>query len=138
MVNSLTSIYGIGYKTAKKICKKCGISSKHKIKKASTPEEKEKIKEKINEKIRQKYMHLIEHKLKEKIQTNVKHYIKIKCRRGMRHIEKLPVNGQRTHSNGRSTKRQHLGISNTKIKGKLTVKTKQTMQKQKKIKTKKK
>lgn len=42
---------------------------------------------------------------KNKILKNINKYKKIKNYRGMRHILKLPVRGQRTHTNGKTIKR---------------------------------
>ena len=41
---------------------------------------------------------------------NVHVYQKIKCYRGFRHRRFLPVNGQRTHTNASTFKRNRLGF----------------------------
>jgi small subunit ribosomal protein S13 len=51
-------------------------------------------------------LYYIEGNLKKRIVLNIKELIEIKCYRGMRHLTKLPVRGQRTHTNAR-TRRKH-------------------------------
>jgi small subunit ribosomal protein S13 len=53
--------------------------------------------------------------LKIKIKRVIDFYIQIKCYRGIRHKYKLPVRGQRTHTNAK-TNRQNNSKKNKKIK----------------------
>jgi len=48
---------------------------------------------------------LLDLQLKSVIQNNIQKYIDINSVRGFRHRSKLPVRGQRTHSNGKTRKR---------------------------------
>jgi ribosomal protein S13 len=44
-------------------------------------------------------------KLTENVKNNIKFLIKIKTYKGTRHKLKYPVRGQRTHTNGKTTKK---------------------------------
>lgn len=54
--------------------------------------------------------YLLGEQLKKNILINVYHYQKIKSYRGFRHRRFLPVNGQRTHTNASTFKRNRLGF----------------------------
>lgn len=45
---------------------------------------------------------------------NIKDLIDIKCYRGIRHVKKLPVRGQRTHTNARTRKGKAIAIAGKK------------------------
>jgi small subunit ribosomal protein S13 len=96
--NSLTSIFGIGKSKAKKICFQIGIQSKCNYKSLRDIQLK---------KVRQALMlEIIGKRLNRQKKHDILTLIKKKCYRGTRHRNKLPVRGQRTHSNAKSQKRK--------------------------------
>lgn len=97
---SLTYIFGIGMQTAKKILKKTNINI-NKVTCHLTDEEISRLRMEINKNIK------IEGDLKQEIFTNIKRLIDINCYRGIRHRKKLPVHGQRTHSNSKSSRKNN-------------------------------
>tara|TARA_Y100000590_G_scaffold457207_2_gene609359 strand:+ start:24 stop:380 length:357 start_codon:yes stop_codon:yes gene_type:complete len=93
---ALTHIYGIGRKSAQKICLEAGLDYTHKI---------SDIKEDEVEKIRTviaKY--IVEGDLRREISTNIKRLMDLGTYRGIRHRRKLPTRGQRTKTNARTRK----------------------------------
>ncbi|XZR52707.1 MAG: 30S ribosomal protein S13 [Enterobacteriaceae bacterium] len=92
----LTLIFGIGKSIAKKICLKFNIDEKTKIKKLNLKQI-EFIREYISK-------FLVESDLRREIKLNIKRLIDINCYRGFRHQNKLPVRGQRTKTNARTSK----------------------------------
>jgi len=98
IVISLTYIYGIGLTRAKEILSLANIDPQRKTKDLTT-EELNRIKEVIEEK---KFK--IEGDLRREQRANIKRLIDINSYRGMRHVRKLPVRGQRTKTNSRTTR----------------------------------
>ena len=94
---SLAYIYGIGIKTGFKICEKAGIDPEKRVKELS----KEEI-AKIRKIIETEYK--VEGELRKEIAMNIKRLIEIGCYRGVRHKLGLPVRGQRTRTNARTSK----------------------------------
>lgn len=92
----LTSIFGIGRSTARKICEACGIEYSKKVKDLSDAEV-EKIREHIGQLT-------IEGDLRREVTMNIKRLMDIGCYRGFRHRRGLPVRGQRTRTNARTRK----------------------------------
>lgn len=107
-VIALTYIYGIGRTTANKICKKLKIDlslrthqlTEDKLAEVRTFLEKEKA--------------VLEGDLRRKVSADIKRLIDIGCYRGIRHVKKLPVRGQRTHTNARTRKGRGVAIANKK------------------------
>ena len=99
IIYSLQKIFGLGYKTSYKICKKLGFSNNLKINDLS----KEQIFLLIRE-IDQSSI-LINNDLKKKNYTLLKTLIEIKSYKGLRRLSNLPVRGQRTHTNAKTVKR---------------------------------
>jgi len=97
---SLTYIYGIGLYTSKRILKQANINNS-KITYYLTDEEVVRLRKEINKNFK------IEGDLKQDIYINIKRLIDINCYRGIRHKQKLPVRGQRTHSNARSSRKNN-------------------------------
>jgi len=95
---ALPEIYGIGFSSANNICNLLDIPYNIKIRELT-----EHQKFLISTYIKENY--LIDTQLKIQIQENIQTTIDIKSVRGFRHRSKLPVRGQRTHSNGRTRKR---------------------------------
>jgi small subunit ribosomal protein S13 len=107
---SLTYIYGIGPKTAKKVLDRAQVDLNQRAK-TLTPEQIGSIIHAItDEKI------MIEGDLRREIQGNLKRLQAINCYRGIRHRRGLPVRGQRTQTNARTRKgpRKTVGIVRAK------------------------
>lgn len=98
LVFGLTSIHGIGLKTAYKICQTLNFDPNLPFGKLS-----ENDILKITNFIQNTY--LIESLLKREISTNIKNLISIRNYRGIRHSLGLPVRGQRTSSNAKIQKK---------------------------------
>ena len=95
---AMTSIYGIGNKNAQKICKEFGIADKALFKDLGP----DKINRIVNF-IEENYPH--GRLFKESKIKSIKNLAEIRTVRGIRHRNKLPVRGQRTHTNARTKKR---------------------------------
>ena len=97
---SLTGIFGIGQSKSFEICKKLGFS-KNLILKEMTPNQ-------INSLISfiSKSKIIINKDLKKMKALRIKHLISIKSYRGLRLKQKLPVRGQRTHTNAKTAKKK--------------------------------
>jgi small subunit ribosomal protein S13 len=92
----LTSLFGVGTATARKILTKVGVKVDAKPSDLSVDQENE-IRKNIEEKT-------IEGNLKREIAANVKRLKDIKSYRGTRHMKRLPVKGQRTKTNSRTVR----------------------------------
>lgn len=104
---SLTYIYGIGQKTAEEICSKAGINANARVHQLADDEI-----IKLREIIDSSYV--VEGDLRRETSTSIKALIDMKCYRGLRHIRKLPVRGQRTHTNARTRKGKAVAIAGKK------------------------
>jgi len=104
---ALTYIYGIGPTTANEICKIVGISDDKRVSKL-TDEEVLKIREYIEDKYK------VEGDLRSEVSLNIKRLNDLGTYRGLRHRKKLPVRGQRTHTNARTRKGKGVAIANKK------------------------
>jgi len=93
---ALTYLYGIGSSLAKKILKDISISPDKKTKDLNQ-EEFNKLRGAIAE-------YKIEANLRRTISGNIKRLKEIKSYRGSRHVKNLPVRGQRTKTNSRTTR----------------------------------
>jgi small subunit ribosomal protein S13 len=93
----LTYIYGIGQPTAREICAALGLSPDTKIRDL-TDEEVTKLQRHIDERYQ------VEGDLRRERQQAIKRLTEIGAYRGLRHRRGLPVNGQRTKTNGRTRK----------------------------------
>lgn len=105
---ALTSIYGVGFKTAKLIIEKAGIEL---TKKANdlTSDEVNNIRQVIDTN-----GILVEGDLRREIALNIKRHIDLGNYRGFRHRKGLPVRGQRTKTNSRTRKGPRKTIANKK------------------------
>lgn len=95
---ALTQIFGIGPNKALQICDKLGLSDSYKVSQLT----KHQI-DQIIKIINQSY--LIDSELIRIIQKDVKSLINIACYRGFRHNAGLPLRGQRTHTNAKTSRR---------------------------------
>ncbi|MCC6323371.1 30S ribosomal protein S13 [Candidatus Nomurabacteria bacterium] len=93
---ALTSLYGIGLSSARKILKQAQveINSKGDV---LTVDQENAIRKVIEGMT-------IEGTLKREIATNIKRLKDIKAYRGVRHMRKMPVHGQRTKTNSRTVR----------------------------------
>ena len=96
---ALTKIYGIGRNTAFLICKKLGFSINLKVKDLSQ--------EQVNEilQIVELLNLTLNNELKKFKSLSLKKLISIKSYRGLRRVKGLPVRGQRTHTNAKSSRK---------------------------------
>lgn len=92
----LTSIYGIGRSTAKKICQSVSVEPMTKVKD---------IAEDKIEAIRTEIGKLtVEGDARREVAMNIKRLMDMGCYRGVRHRRGLPVRGQNTKNNSRTRK----------------------------------
>ena len=104
---ALTYIFGIGRNFSKHICKNTNVDGDKRV---NTLTETEVIK--IREYIDNNYT--VEGDLRREISTNIKRLTDLGCYRGLRHRHKLPVRGQRTHTNARTRKGKAIPIAGKK------------------------
>jgi len=93
---ALTSIYGIGLSSSKKICRTTGIKTDIKVKDLSD-EQVEHLRNHISKLS-------TEGDLRREVSMNIKRLMDLGCYRGVRHKRGLPVRGQRTRTNARTRK----------------------------------
>ena len=105
---ALTYIYGIGKKFSGEIFTKLNISREKRVNSLSEDEVL-----KIREFIDKKYK--VEGDLRREISLNIKRLTDLATYRGSRHKKKLPVRGQRTHSNARTRKGKAIAIAGKKL-----------------------
>ena len=104
---ALTYIFGIGKKISNDICKDASIDVSKRVSELND-EELNKIRELIDNKI------TVEGDLRRKISMDIKRLNDLGCYRGLRHRKKLPVRGQRTHTNARTRKGKAVAIAGKK------------------------
>ena len=107
VVIGLTSIFGIGLSTAKKILLEAGISEDKKVSQL-TDDEVNQIRAGITNEIK------VEGALKSEIAMNIKRLMEIGSLRGKRHRRGLPVRGQRTKTNARTRKGKRKTVAGKK------------------------
>ena len=101
---ALTCIYGIGISTSKQVLKRLQIDPDMKV--SELNEENISALREILETEEFK----LEGDLKRLTSLNIKRLIEINSFRGKRHLKGLPVRGQRTRTNNRTSRRQSLFI----------------------------
>ena len=94
---ALTYIFGIGPKRAADKCSKVSVDKSKKVNELNDDEI-----TKIRDLIDKNYF--VEGNLRREISMNIKRLTDLGCYRGLRHRKKLPVRGQRTHTNARTRK----------------------------------
>ena len=100
MTIGLTGVYGIGFNTSLKICKKLGLSRNI-------------IADQLSKNHLSNLNHILNHEYKLKVSNELKKVesfrlqklISIKTYRGLRRVKGLPVRGQRTHTNAKTAKK---------------------------------
>ena len=103
----LTYIYGIGDKFSKQICSSLAIPKEKRVNELSD-EEILKIREYIDQNFK------VEGDLRRDYSLSIKRLIDLASYRGSRHRKKLPVRGQRTHTNARTRKGKAVAIAGKK------------------------
>jgi len=103
----LTYIYGIGPKYSKDICEKINIDGSKRVNNLNE-DEIIKIREFIDKNF------LVEGDLRREVSVRIKRLTDLGCYRGLRHRKKLPVRGQRTHTNARTRKGKAIPIAGKK------------------------
>ena len=104
---ALTYIYGIGKKISSDICKDASIDISKRVNELND-DELNKIREIIDNKI------TVEGDLRRKVSMDIKRLNDLGCYRGLRHRKKLPVRGQRTHTNARTRNGKAVAIAGKK------------------------
>ena len=104
---ALTYIFGIGPKIAGDICQEASIDITKRVSELND-EEVNKIRDLIDQK------HVVEGDLRRKVSLDIKRLNDLGCYRGLRHRKKLPVRGQRTHTNARTRKGKAVAIAGKK------------------------
>ena len=94
---ALTYIFGIGRTKARQICAKVGVPSERRVNQL-TEDEAIRIREVIDGDYQ------VEGDLRREVSMNIKRLMDLGCYRGLRHRRRLPVRGQRTHTNARTRK----------------------------------
>ena len=104
---ALTYIFGIGRKRASDICIKASIDQSKRVNQLND-EEVTKIRELVESSFS------VEGDLRRGISMDIKRLTDLGCYRGLRHRKKLPVRGQRTHTNARTRKGKAVAIAGKK------------------------
>ncbi len=104
---ALTYIFGIGPTRASNICVKASIDQSKRVNQLNEDEV-----TKIREIIESNYA--VEGDLRREISMNIKRLTDLGCYRGLRHRKRLPVRGQRTHTNARTRKGKAVAIAGKK------------------------
>lgn len=107
VVIALTYIHGIGKTASQKICEQAKIASEKRVKDLTEPQL-VKLRTIIDKDF------VVEGDLRREVQMNIKSKKDIKSYQGWRHIKKLPVRGQRTHTNARTRKGKAVAIAGKK------------------------
>ena len=104
---ALTYIFGIGKKVAVDICSEASVDITKRVSELND-DELNVIRDLIDQK------HTVEGDLRRKISLDIKRLNDLGCYRGLRHRKKLPVRGQRTHTNARTRKGKAVAIAGKK------------------------
>ena len=104
---ALTYIFGIGNKVAGDICSEASVDITKRVSELND-DELNIIRDLIDQK------HTVEGDLRRKVSLDIKRLNDLGCYRGLRHRKKLPVRGQRTHTNARTRKGKAVAIAGKK------------------------
>jgi small subunit ribosomal protein S13 len=108
VVIALTYIHGIGNAKAQEIIDKADIGATRRVADLTELEV-----SRLREIIDQDYQ--VEGDLRRETSMNIKRLMDLGCYRGLRHRKKLPVRGQRTHTNARTRKGKAVAIAGKKM-----------------------
>ena len=101
LIFSLTSVFGIGKRTSKFVCKNLGFSQNFKVINLEKEQSNELIRFIKNLKL------IVGGDLKKSILINKNRQVSIKSYKGLRKKQGLPVRGQRTHTNAKTSRRNY-------------------------------
>ena len=104
---AMTYIFGIGNKVAGDICSEASVDITKRVSELND-DELNVIRYIVDQK------HTVEGDLRRKISLDIKRLNDLGCYRGLRHRKKLPVRGQRTHTNARTRKGKAVAIAGKK------------------------
>ena len=104
---ALTYIFGIGNKVAGDICSEASVDVTKRVSELND-DELNVIRDLIDQK------HTVEGDLRRKISLDIKRLNDLGCYRGLRHRKKLPLRGQRNHTNARTRKGKAVAIDGKK------------------------
>ncbi len=104
---ALTYIHGIGRTKSREICDKAGLALTKRVNELSDADV-----IKLREIIDADYT--VEGELRREVSMNIKRLMDLGCYRGLRHRRRLPVRGQRTHTNARTRKGKAVPIAGKK------------------------
>jgi small subunit ribosomal protein S13 len=104
---ALTYIYGIGHSAAKKILEESGVNPDTRAGELNDNDT-----NRLRGIIERDFK--VEGALRTEISMNIKRLMDIGCYRGLRHRKRLPVRGQRTHTNARTHKGPRVAIAGKK------------------------
>ena len=104
---ALRYIYGIGPKYSRNICESVKVDASKRVNELNE-DEIIKIREFIDKNF------LVEGDLRREVSVRIKRLTDLGCYRGLRHRKKLPVRGQRTHTNARTRKGKAIPIAGKK------------------------
>lgn len=104
---ALRYIYGIGPTRAKDICAALKIPAEKRVYEL-TDDDVLRIREYIDKEYQ------VEGDLRRVVSMNIKRLLDLGCYRGLRHRKRLPVHGQRTHTNARTRKGKAIAIAGKK------------------------
>jgi small subunit ribosomal protein S13 len=107
-VISLTYVYGIGQTSANKICEKLKINLTTRTSDISESKLSE-----VRDLLSKNYPTL-EGDLRRQTSSDIKRLTDLGCYRGIRHVKRLPVRGQRTHTNARTRKGKAIAVAGKK------------------------
>ena len=108
VVIALTYIHGIGRVKSEEILQKAGIEDTRRVSELTESEVSQ-----LREIIDADYS--VEGDLRRTTSMNIKRLMDLGCYRGLRHRKKLPVRGQRTHTNARTRKGKAVAIAGKKM-----------------------
>lgn len=94
---ALTYIHGIGRVKSREICDKASLPYNRRVQELSDAEVL-----RVREVIDRDYT--VEGELRREVGMSIKRLMDLGCYRGLRHRRRLPVRGQRTHTNARTRK----------------------------------
>lgn len=104
---ALQYIHGVGQHRAKQICNEMNFIESKRVHELTESEI-----TKIREIIDRDYV--VEGDLKREVAMNIKALVDLGCYKGLRHRKRLPVRGQRTHTNARTRKGKAKAIAGKK------------------------
>lgn len=95
---ALTQVYGIGVSKACQVCDQLGLSTTITINQLTRIQT-----DQISRIITQ--THLIDSELTKMLLHDIQRLLQISCYRGLRHSSGLPLRGQRTHTNAKTSRK---------------------------------